>query len=577
MAAFKQNLQKFLGSLAAACSLFAATASAEPLELAIQGRLGSGAGGPVADGTYGMAIAFFDQLVGSNQAYKELFIAVPVSAGVFTVALGAADLKLDSNVFAAGKPLYVGVTIGADPELPRQPLRRVPYAVQSLLAAQAADLQCSGCVGADDLAKGAVTAEKIADGAVGAQKVAFKWAAADVAGGTAVAALTALTADQAKLALTAEVADEAVLAKDLQCSGCVHFAALAKDSVDAFVSTKGGTVTGTLNVNGELALGASAISGGRFAGVDVKKAPCTGNEVGRVVLDSTSKRLYFCDSVSWRRISSCLGVCKQAVDVACGTPIYDDCGDVGVCLGTGSACGGGKTCTAGVCVGKPGQSADSPAKNCKEVLAAGLNVDGLYWLDSDGPGNTAPFQAWCDQTTDGGGWTRCGWVDEVKANDNNLVINEGNSYLDFSKLQNASFCGKWYSEQAPQEMLFHNLTVGADYGEAHKVKVRWGKTPFKLYTYNNAPLELCVNLTTNTVFAGCQYAAHQGWEDTSFSFTTGGMASGYSGNQDKRLILGPTSQPVGNKQWHNFGANTNAHNLANDWAGGMAIGYLSMR
>ena len=577
MSALLKYYRRFSGILLVAACLFSATAVAESLELSVQGRLSSVAGGPVADGIYGMAIGFFDQMAGGNQAYKELFIAAPVQAGVFTLALGAADLKLDSSVFAGGKPLYVGVTVGSDPELPRQPLRRVPYAVHSLLAAQAADLQCSACVSADDLAKGAVTAEKIADGAVSAQKVSFNWAAADGPGGSAVAALTAKSADLAKNAISAEVAGEAVLAKDLQCSGCVHFAALAKDSVDAFVSTKGGTVTGTLNVNGELALGASAISGGRFAGVDVKKAACTGAEVGRVVLDSASKRLYFCDSLSWRRISSCLGVCKQGSDVACGTPIYDDCGDVGLCLGNGSACSGGKTCTDGVCVGKPGQSADSPAKNCKEVLAAGLNVDGLYWLDIDGPGNTVPFQAWCDQTTDGGGWTRCGWVDEVKVNDSNLVVNEGNSYLDYSKLQNASFCGKWYSEQAPQEMLFHNLTKGADYGEGHKVKVRWGKAPFKLYTYNNAPLELCVNLTTNSVFAGCLYAAHQGWEDTSFSFTTQNMPSGYSGNADKRLILGPTSQPAGNKQWHNFGADTNAHNVANDWVSGLAVGYLSMR
>ncbi|MSP60615.1 MAG: hypothetical protein EXR72_09800 [Myxococcales bacterium] len=54
-------------------------------------------------------------------------------------------------------------------------------------------------------------------------------------------------------------------------------------------------------------------------------------------------------------------------------------------------------CVAGVCIAQ--------LTSCQDIMAAGLSVgDGLYSIDTDGPGGNAPFQVFCEMSTDGGGW-----------------------------------------------------------------------------------------------------------------------------------------------------------------------------
>ena len=53
-----------------------------------------------------------------------------------------------------------------------------------------------------------------------------------------------------------------------------------------------------------------------------------------------------------------------------------------------------------------GQSNENPALNCKELKhKAPSLVSGIYWIDPDGGSHGNAFQAYCDQQTDGGGWT----------------------------------------------------------------------------------------------------------------------------------------------------------------------------
>ncbi len=80
-----------------------------------------------------------------------------------------------------------------------------------------------------------------------------------------------------------------------------------------------------------------------------------------------------------------------------GTPI-----NVGTNSFTISLAGSAGTCTANITV-----TATAPPvlKNCQALMLAGYTSNGVYTIDPDGAGGNAPYNCYCNQTDNGGGWT----------------------------------------------------------------------------------------------------------------------------------------------------------------------------
>jgi len=151
---------------AAALTLLTATAwSAVPTTVAIEGRLMTAQGGPVADGTYAVTFALYPKQGSQQATWTETVAQLEIKAGVFRHVLGSSK-PLSASILDAAKAGWLGVKVGNEPELIRRAVHAAPYALR---AAIAEGIDCTGCIslsalkadGDLDLGGNAIKASKI--------------------------------------------------------------------------------------------------------------------------------------------------------------------------------------------------------------------------------------------------------------------------------------------------------------------------------------------------------------------------------------------------------------------------------
>ena len=377
-------------------TVFAAVAAAGPAGLVLQGHMRTTGGGPVADGNYPMGIALYDAVDAAKPLYEINLLAVPVTWGVFSIDLGALDADKQPPValFEQATATWIGVTIGADPELSRRPLHPAPYAIRAMRAGLAESLDCSGCI----------QAGMIATNAIVAKHVAFTYAGSNDKGGAAIEALHAIAADSAEVAKvaksaeTAALADKAIsatsaddaqtasVAASLQCTGCVTapmlVATVAADLVSAGklakVATSGSF--GDLSGGPDLSAYARADQANTWAKAQTHDdvIDMNSHEIKRMRFENAAQDPVACDAA------------------AIGLVYYNTAdGSLRICDGTAF-----RVMAQVIPIG----TQDNPGKTCKAVYDGGdASGDGTYWIDPDGGDKANAFSVVCDMKN--GGWT----------------------------------------------------------------------------------------------------------------------------------------------------------------------------
>ncbi len=232
--------------------LSAPALAAPPALIPMQGVLHTVGGGPAVDGDYALTARLYTAATGGDAGWTEAHQAVKVQAGLFGLTLGGGipGTPLPIALLGVEKELWLGIQVGADPELPRARLLSTPYALYASQAAVAEALI------------GKIGGAQIENATIDAQKVSFTWAGSKSKDGPADLAL------------------------DLKCSGCVSLAEIAFDGdidlggngLKAAQVVVGDLIAAGAAVAGEVSAESFVGDGSQLSGIIVPKGACPPGE-----------------------------------------------------------------------------------------------------------------------------------------------------------------------------------------------------------------------------------------------------------------------------------------------------------
>lgn len=196
-------------------------AQAAPNEIHAQGILRDG-NGDLMSGKLDVVFRIYDSQANGQVLWQEA-VSVVLIGGVFDVLLPAAPDKFPFPADLFDKDdRWLSITPTGQQELSRTRLSSVPYALQ---ANRAADLQCSGCIGSDE--------------------VGFNYASSSAPGGAATTALTA---------------NEALVANNVACVGCITLQAIDAAVLSADNVSYDNTGSGLASTNVQDAIDENALT-----------------------------------------------------------------------------------------------------------------------------------------------------------------------------------------------------------------------------------------------------------------------------------------------------------------------------